>query len=128
MLTRMCSVICLLLLGGWHGAAAQTEIPGIREFLKAWDTAWNAHNVEAIVRLHADDCVTVNRFGTLLVGKAATRKQMQMLHGDPEVFKNAHFPPCACSRRDCCRPTSPLCRQRGKIHPCSHRRLCKPMT
>jgi uncharacterized protein (TIGR02246 family) len=89
----LCCLISLLLLGSWHVAFAESEIPGIPEFLQAWVTAWNAHDVDGILRLHAEDCVTVNRFGTFLVGKEATRRQIEMLHTDPNLFKNTHFPP-----------------------------------
>jgi uncharacterized protein (TIGR02246 family) len=89
----LCCLISLLLLGGWQVALPESEIPGIPEFLKAWVTAWNAHDVDGILRLHADDCVTVNRFGKFVVGKEATRRQIERLHTDPNLFKNAHFPP-----------------------------------
>ena len=60
------------------------------EFLVQWGAAWNAHDVDAIMRMHAEDCVTVNRFGTLARNKAATYVQMTHLHAT--VFKGMSFP------------------------------------
>ncbi|AEU37159.1 Cif family virulence factor [Granulicella mallensis] len=63
----------------------------VQEFLTAWDAAGNAHAADGILRLHAEDCVAVNRFGTSLVGKQATAGQMERL--PKEIFKDAHLPP-----------------------------------
>jgi hypothetical protein len=67
--------------------------PGVQKFLDKWVTAWNAHDSDAILRLHAEDCVTVNRFGTLFPDKQATAKQMEFLQ--KKLFKDAQFPPPA---------------------------------
>lgn len=79
-----------LLLAASLSGIAQPSDAGIQKFLDAWATARNAHEVAGIMRLHADDCVAVNRFGKLLVGKEATRQQMEHLHR--EVFNNSQFP------------------------------------
>ena len=60
------------------------------EFLAMWGAAWQAHDVEGIMRLHAEDCVTVNRFGSVYGSKAETAPQMAHLHNGP--FKGASFP------------------------------------
>ena len=92
------SLLCILLITSCPAGGAQTSAAtsqnverGVQSFLAAWDTAWNAHDAEGILQLLADDCVTVNRFGKLFVGKQATVPQMQRLQ--KEVFKDAHFPP-----------------------------------
>ena len=72
-------------------AIGQSVDGDVQEFLTAWDAAWNAHPADGILRLHAEDCVTVNRFGTLFVGKQAAAGQMERLQ--KEIFKDAHFPP-----------------------------------
>jgi len=50
-------------------AMGQSVDGDVQEFLTAWDIAGNAYAVHGILRLHAVDCVTVNRFGTLFVDK-----------------------------------------------------------
>ena len=75
---------------------AETAVPcfgqgagSAQQFLELWGKAWEAHDVDAIVRLHADDCVTVNRFGVEASGKDEIRRAMAWLHNGP--FHNAHF-------------------------------------
>jgi uncharacterized protein (TIGR02246 family) len=65
--------------------------PGVHAYLVAFVAAWNAHDVEGILRLSSDDCVAVNRFGAILIGKQENRKQQERLQ--TQVFKDAHFPP-----------------------------------
>lgn len=97
-ITTAC-LYCILLLAASQVSPAQgastpqaTEV-AIQAYLAAWDKAWNAHDIDGILRLHAEDCVTVNRFGTLFVGKQATAKHMERLQ--KQIFKDAHFPPIA---------------------------------
>jgi uncharacterized protein (TIGR02246 family) len=75
----------------WCGWAQQMTTPapvadpaGVQSFLTAWVAAWNAHDAKAILRLHAGDCTTVNRTGTVYLDKAALKPQMEML-------QNVHF-------------------------------------
>lgn len=60
-----------------------------QQFLDLWGKAWDAHDVDAIMRLHADDCVTVNRFGVVANGKDEIRRGVTWLHNGP--FHTAHF-------------------------------------
>jgi hypothetical protein len=71
-------------------AMGQSVDADVQEFLTASDAAGTAHAADGILRLPAEDCVTVNRFGTLFVGKQATAGQMERLQ--KEIFKDAHFP------------------------------------
>ena len=60
-----------------------------QQFLEMWGKAWDAHDVDAIMRLHSDDCVTVNRFGVAANGKDEVRRSVTWLHNGP--FRAAHF-------------------------------------
>jgi uncharacterized protein (TIGR02246 family) len=60
-----------------------------QQFLELWGKAWDAHDVDAIVRLHADDCVSVNRFGVAANGKDEIRRNVTWLNNGP--FHTAHF-------------------------------------
>jgi hypothetical protein len=44
------------------------------DFLAAWVKAWNNHDAHALGELHTSNAVTVNRFGTLVVGREPTEK------------------------------------------------------
>ena len=50
-------------------APQQDDEVGVRAFLKAWDDAWG-RDAHALALLHAPDCVTVNRFGAVIAGRA----------------------------------------------------------
>ena len=57
-----------------------------------WDAAWAAHDADAMAALQTEDVVTVNRFGTLITGREATRQAMVFLHGETGPFGHAKFP------------------------------------
>jgi uncharacterized protein (TIGR02246 family) len=96
---RTLSFASFLLLGAcWPGLAQQVATPappadpaGVQSFLTAWVAAWNAHDADAILKLHADDCATVNRTGTVFLDKAALKPQMEMLQN--VHFKDVQWPP-----------------------------------
>ncbi len=67
---------------------AQT-VSSPQQFLELWGRSWDAHDVDGIMRLHADDCVEVNRFGVVASGKDEIRRTVTWLHNGP--FRNAHF-------------------------------------
>ena len=76
--------------------AAGITMPGFgqtatspQQFLELWGKAWDTHDVDAIMRLHADDCETVNRFGVAASGKDEVRRNVAWLHNGP--FHSAHF-------------------------------------
>jgi uncharacterized protein (TIGR02246 family) len=86
-------IACLttLLLGAnLHGADMQEDDNGVQAYLDDWIAAWNAHDVDSLMHLHADDCITVNRFGKMLVGRDETERHVKMLH--TQIFKSQHFP------------------------------------
>ena len=60
-----------------------------QQFLDLWGKSWDAHDVDGIMRLYADDCVTVNRFGVIANGKDEIRRGVSWLHNGP--FHTAHF-------------------------------------
>ena len=62
-----------------------------QQFLELWGKAWDAHDVDGIMKLQADDCVTVNRFGVVANGKDEIRRGVTWLHNGP--FHAAHFAP-----------------------------------
>jgi uncharacterized protein (TIGR02246 family) len=72
-------------------APAPVLAPGVQAWLSAWVDGWNAHDADAIMRSHAEDCVTVNQFGRLFIGKKATSIAMENLQKG--FYKDAHTPP-----------------------------------
>ena len=68
------------------------DVAGANKFMTQWDAAWAAHNADAMAALLTEDAVTVNRFGTLLPGREATRKALAFLHGDSGPFGHSKFP------------------------------------
>ena len=75
------------------------EIPATNDaadgklFLRKWDEAWAKHDAVAIAALHTEDAVTVNRFGTVVRGRADLSKALGFLHGAHGPFHNSVFPP-----------------------------------
>jgi len=69
------------------------DVSGAEEFMKKWDQAWGNHDAEALARLHTEDAVTVNRFGTLLEGRGPTEKALGFLHSKQGPFGQSKFPP-----------------------------------
>ena len=62
------------------------------QFLASWDTAWGNHDADALGELHTLNAVTVNRFGTLLVGRVPTEKALSFLHSKEGPFGHSNFP------------------------------------
>lgn len=79
----------LLVLLGLHVPSYGQTVSSPQQFLELWGKAWEGHDVDAIMRLHADDCVIVNRFGVVASGKDEIRRGVAWLHNGP--FKTAHF-------------------------------------
>jgi ketosteroid isomerase-like protein len=63
------------------------------QFLAKWDHAWGNHDAPALAELHTVNAVTVNRFGTLVEGRAATEKALSFLHSEDGPFGHSKFPP-----------------------------------
>lgn len=85
---RLLLAAFVVLLGVSTPGIGQT-VSSPQQFLELWGKAWDAHDVDAIMRLHADDCVTVNRFGVVATGKDEIRRGVAWLHNGP--FHTAHF-------------------------------------
>jgi uncharacterized protein (TIGR02246 family) len=58
---------------------SEADDAGVQAFLTDWITAWNAHDADAIMRLHSDDCTTVNRVGLLFLDKNSLTPFMKLL-------------------------------------------------
>lgn len=85
-----CVVVRVLALAAGLAATGYGQtVSSPQQFLDLWGKSWEAHDVEGIMRLHADDCVTVNRFGVVANGKDEVRRNVTWLHNGP--FHNAHF-------------------------------------
>lgn len=77
--------------GYLHADSDSTRTIAAR-FLLAWDQAWGRHDAHALAELHTSDAVTVNRFGTLIVGRAPTEKALGFLHSKEGPFGHSKFP------------------------------------
>lgn len=87
-LSGLCVGLCVLQAGLTPRAFAEVA-SSPQQFLELWGKAWDAHDVDAIMKLYADDCVTVSRFGVVANGKDDIRRANTWLHNGP--FHTAHF-------------------------------------
>jgi hypothetical protein len=69
------------------------DLEAVKGFLHQWDVAWAKHDAAAIAALHSDSAVTVNRFGTVVNGKADLLEALGFLDGAHGPFHNSVFPP-----------------------------------
>ena len=77
----------------FSGASSEpVDHAGAQTFVKRWDTAWNHHDAAALGALHTDDAVTVNRFGTVVQGRAAVTKALAFLHAPNGPFGKVENP------------------------------------
>jgi ketosteroid isomerase-like protein len=63
------------------------------EFLNKWIEAWNHHDAEQLGLLQTTDANTVNRFGTLVEGRAAVEKALGFLHNPGGPYHDVTAPP-----------------------------------
>ncbi len=63
------------------------------EFLDKWIQAWNHHDAHLLGLLQTTDANTVNRFGTLVEGRAAVEKALGFLHNPGGPFHDVAAPP-----------------------------------
>ncbi len=63
------------------------------EFLNKWIEAWNHHDAEQLGLLQTSDANTVNRFGTLVEGRAAVQKALGFLHNPGGPYHDVTAPP-----------------------------------
>jgi hypothetical protein len=74
--------------------AVSTDVrAGAEEFLNAWMTAWNKRDSHALAALHTVDCVTVNRFGTLIPDRKSAEEALVFLLGPQGPFGDTVFAP-----------------------------------
>jgi hypothetical protein len=63
------------------------------EFLSKWIQAWNHHAADQLGSLQTSDANTVNRFGTLVQGRAAVEKALGFLHNPGGPYHDVTAPP-----------------------------------
>ena len=63
------------------------------EFLNKWIQAWNLHDARQLGLLQTSDANTVNRFGTLVEGRAAVEKALGFLHNPGGPYHDVTAPP-----------------------------------
>ncbi len=64
-----------------------------KEFLSKWIRAWNQHDAHQLGLLQTLDANTVNRFGTLVQGRAAVEKALGFLHNPGGPYHDVTAPP-----------------------------------
>ena len=62
-------------------------------FLAKWIQAWNQHDAQQLGLLQTADANTVNRFGTLVRGRAAVEKALGFLHNPGGPYHVVTAPP-----------------------------------
>jgi len=76
-------VPCALHAQAGSGSAARgsaSDIEAIAAIETRWETAWNTHDIAAMVRLFAPDADVVNLAGEWFKGRAAFAKSLEGLH------------------------------------------------
>lgn len=63
-----------------------------KDFIVAFDDAWARHDAHALTTLHAEDVVVVNRYGSMLEGRAELEKALHFLHDPGGPFHTLTFP------------------------------------
>ena len=63
------------------------------DFLGKWVQAWNHHDAHQLGLLQTTDANTVNRFGTLVQGRAAVEKALGFLHDSGGPYHDVTAPP-----------------------------------
>ena len=63
------------------------------EFLGRWVQAWNQHDAHQLGLLQTTDANTVNRFGSLVQGRAAVEKALGFLHNPGGPYHEVTAPP-----------------------------------
>jgi hypothetical protein len=75
------------------GSSADTA--AAKEFLVKWERAWNHHDAHQLSLLQTSDANTVNRFGTLVQGRAAVEKALGFLHNPADRIMASPRRPCS---------------------------------
>ena len=82
------ALLAMLIPAASHGPAGSTaeardsaaDIKAIAAIETQWETAWNHHDIAAMVRLFAPDADVVNLAGQWFKGRAAFAKSLEGLH------------------------------------------------
>ncbi len=64
------------------------------DFLRKWIQAWNHHDAHQLGLLQTSDANTVNRFGTLVQGRAGVEKALGFLHNPVDRTMASPRRPC----------------------------------
>jgi uncharacterized protein (TIGR02246 family) len=68
----------------------QVDVPAVLATEAAYDTAWNAGDIDGLVACFADDAVLVNPRGEIAVGAQQIRERLgAFLHGDAKGSRHA---------------------------------------
>jgi uncharacterized protein (TIGR02246 family) len=73
--------------------ASPADSKAAQEFLNKWLQAWNHHDARQLSLLQTSDANTVNRFGTLVQGRAAVEKALGFLHDPGGPYHDVTAPP-----------------------------------
>lgn len=76
-----------------HSALSAEAQNALATLFKQWVTAWNDHDARALAALHTEDAVTINRYGSLLEGRAEAQQALAFLRGPDGPFGDFVFPP-----------------------------------
>lgn len=76
-----------------YSAISPDAQKAIETFFQRWVTAWNNRDAKALAALHTEDAVTINRYGTLLDGRAEAEEALAFLRGPHGPFGDFVFPP-----------------------------------
>ena len=63
------------------------------DFLSKWIQAWNNHDAHQLALLQTSDANTVNRFGSLVEGRAGVEKALGFLHNPGGPYHDVTAPP-----------------------------------
>ena len=72
--------------------SAESPAEDPASFLAIYDAAWGRHDAHALAMLHAEDVLVVNRFGSMVEGRAELEQVMAFLHGPGGPFHAISFP------------------------------------
>ena len=81
------------ILQGEQSTRATAARATANEFLSKWIQAWNHHDAQQLGLLQTIDANTVNRFGTLVEGRAAVEKALDFLHNPGGPYHDVTAPP-----------------------------------
>ena len=81
------------LLQGQPSTDLAADRAAAEAFLLKWEQAWNHHDAHQLGLLQTPDANTVNRFGTLVQGRAAVEQALAFLHKPGGPYHDVTAPP-----------------------------------